>query len=94
MCLAMGIPHPDYLLPMLTATQMHDWEIYSIAEPFGQPRSDYMAGVIAAANGNLWMSKDTSPMQPQDYIPGQEAPEPTAEEIMSATKAFVSGMSH
>jgi hypothetical protein len=74
---------------MLTASQMYDWEIYSIAEPFGQPRSDYMAGTMAASNANLWIKEK---VHPEDFIPGQNAPEATEEEIVNASKAFAASM--
>jgi hypothetical protein len=87
----MGIPHPDYLLPMLTATQMRDWEIYSIAEPFGQPRADIMAGVIAAATVNIWRGKGEEAIQPCEMI-GEAKPEPTREEMAAGLNGFMNTM--
>ncbi len=40
MALALGYPHPDYLLPYLTSRQLREWIAYNNIEPFGQPEQD------------------------------------------------------
>lgn len=72
---------------MLTATQMHDWEVYSLAEPFGQPRADIMAGVIAAASANVWLSSENA-VTPAEMI-GEEKPAVTREEMEAGLSGFM-----
>jgi hypothetical protein len=69
---------------------MRDWEIYSLAEPFGQPRADIMAGVIAAAVANVWLS-EANAVSPHEMI-GEEKPEPTEQEMKAGITAFLSIM--
>lgn len=49
MCLALGVEHPDYLLPQLTWEQWLGWRAYYQTEPWGEERADSRA----AAN-SMW----------------------------------------
>ena len=92
LALTLHYPHPDYLLPLLTSKQYDDWEIYDTIEPFGQRRSDRMAGEIAAANANLWRGEGSPAASPFDYMPGYYEPQATEEDIQAGTLGFVHNM--
>ena len=55
MSLALGYPHPDYLLPYLSAHQFNDWKIYYQLEPWGVLEEDLQHSktreIIFAASG-------------------------------------------
>ena len=42
LCLALGCPHPDYLLEKITLKQLYEWQMYASLEPFGFPMLDMM----------------------------------------------------
>lgn len=72
--MALGYPHPDYLLDDLTVDQVSEWRAYNQLEPVGEYRRDYMEGQILAMIQNIAQSvygkkgkRRTS--QPEDYIP-------------------------
>lgn len=52
MCLALGYPHPDYLLTVLTGEQYTDWIDYSQREPFGFPIEDLRVAMQMAVTAN------------------------------------------
>jgi len=79
--LALGYPHPDYLLPYLTAEQLTEWEAYSIIEPFGQPHEDDMlVGQTAGLANAVGMSKkkDNTAFKAEDFY---RKPEDTLEKM-------------
>lgn len=43
--MALGIPHPDYLLEVLTADQLAGWTEYYGREPWGFPVEDMRAAM-------------------------------------------------
>ena len=66
------MPHPDYLLRILTAHQLAEWEAYSCIEPFGEERADLRSAIVACANYNaLWQihaGKKFKPLAPRDFM--------------------------
>jgi hypothetical protein len=80
--LALGYPHPDYLLDSLTSKQVQEWVAYNQLEPIGEYRRDYMEGQILAMIQNtaqaLYGKKGKrSTSRPEDYIPwGQDIRRP------------------
>lgn len=53
MCQLLGFPHPDYLLPLLTWEQWHDWQLFA-----GEQRAAGGALPAADADPSQW-SPDT-----------------------------------
>lgn len=65
---------------------------YHAVEPFGQHRSDFMAGMVAAGNADLWTKEGSRRPSPYDYMPGYEEPEPSEEDIQTGTLAMIRNM--
>lgn len=42
------MPHPDYLLQVLTASQLREWEVFDRIEPVGEHRQDIRIGIICS----------------------------------------------
>lgn len=47
LCLALGCPHPDYLLELLDGDQLADWAEYYSVEPWGFEAHDSWNGILA-----------------------------------------------
>lgn len=58
----MGYPHPDFLLPLLSARQLREWQWYNQVEPFGQPEHDLQAAFTrkTVADSGMVQKKDGS----------------------------------
>lgn len=54
LCLALGAPHPDFLLKLLTASQWQDWLDYASVFPVGPERDDWRAAYTAAGIASCW----------------------------------------
>ena len=69
--MALGYPHPDYLLTQITSAQLSEWIAYSILEPFGPVRDDERIGIVCSAVGNCGMAKkrDNTAFKPEDFFP-------------------------
>ena len=65
--MALGYSHPDALLAELSSRQIGEWLAYFQLEPFGEERADLRAGIIAAANANLWVKGRK--LRPADFMP-------------------------
>lgn len=63
LCLALGWPHPDYLLELLTGEQLGDWADYYSREPWGFPVEDMRSSMAMAVAANVGGSK----MAPADF---------------------------
>lgn len=48
LCIALGVKHPDFLLPSLSWRQFHEWQLYEQQEPFGEKRADERTLALAA----------------------------------------------
>ena len=75
-------------MPLLTSTQFDDWMAYHAVEPFGQHRTDLMAGIVAAANESVWTSAESATPDPYKFIPGYDDGEATEEDIAAAAMAM------
>lgn len=97
MTLALGYPHPDYLLPLLSGSQLQDWMDYAAREPFGSARADQRAGVLAAliANVNRDSKRKPEPFTIEDFFPSEppreETPEEATERLEAQLKAWAAG---
>lgn len=73
--MALGYPHPDHLLTVLTPAQVAEWQAYNSLEPIGAYRRDYMEAQILAMIQNIaqavYAKKGATPKPylPGDYIP-------------------------
>ena len=85
MCEHLGFPHPDYLLPLLTAEQFADWlEYEGITGPLGHARDDIHYGQIASVSYNSMLSKSSKALSPTDFMPYHEEPPKTQAELEAA----------
>jgi hypothetical protein len=69
LALALGYPHPDYLLRMLSSTQFNEWLAYAALEPFGEERADLRAGIVASTLANVNRRKGQRALKPRDFMP-------------------------
>lgn len=80
------------LLARIGSDELTEWMAYSGLEPFGDVRSDYRAGVLAAVavNSNPWRSRDARPATPADFFPPTDAPaaRPQSVDEMKAVMAM------
>jgi len=67
--LALGIPHPDYLLECLNSKQIRDWEIIDSIEPIGQEADFYRTGIIASTLINIKLKKGVKKLSPLEFMP-------------------------
>lgn len=71
MCQEVGVVHPDFLLAILSSSQMAGWEAFYSIEPFGYEVDNHRFGVLAAAIANFAgksLQKGKS-LQPSDFFP-------------------------
>lgn len=70
---ALGCPHPDYLLELLTAEQLAEWRAYDLLEPIGTERIEYGFAMLCAVIMNIALSvfgkKDAKQFSPLDFMP-------------------------
>lgn len=69
LALALGYPHPDILLAMLTPQQFDEWIAYWTLEPFGYETEWQHAGVVASVIANVHRKKHSRSYKPSDFIP-------------------------
>lgn len=71
LALALGYPHPDYLMDQITSRQFVDWMAFERLDPIGGQRGDIQAGVIASviANVNRDTKKQKKPFSITDFMP-------------------------
>lgn len=74
----LGFPHPDYLLPFLSARQLTDWERYAATVGIGPERDDIHWGLLTSTLVNVNRAANSSPAQPKDFMPYFD---PLAEDI-------------
>lgn len=73
----------------MTAREFQRWQIYAELEPFGPPRDDHRAGVVAAAAVSPWAKKGDA-VTPSTFFPELAGPGrvPTVEEQIAAARAW------
>jgi len=86
LCLAIGLPHPDWLWRLLTAKQWADWLAFSGVETWGDIRADLRAAIIGAHLSNRWRGKSETPVKPTDLMPHEKPHEQTPEEMEQRLK--------
>jgi len=56
------MPHPDFLLPLLTPRQFHEWFAYDQSDTFGEVRQDLRQAVLLR-----WLRNYVSPSSEPAY---------------------------
>jgi len=74
LALALGFPHPDYMLAILSSAQITDWIEYYRVEPWGEPVNWQRHGESMAMQANIHRGKNARVFRPGDFMP----PEPGA----------------
>ncbi len=67
-----GYLHVDHLLDELTGTEMDEWYLYSLIEPWGYQADNHRAGVVTATLANYIGQLNThNALKPTDIFPVQ-----------------------
>jgi len=69
LALALGFPHPDHMLAVLTSKQITEWIEYHAIEPWGEPAAWYRSGILASLIANIHRAKNAPPFTPADFMP-------------------------
>lgn len=67
--MALGCPHPDYLMDTLSSRQWAEWQAFYQMEPFGDVKADWRAGMLASVLANVNRGKGTKAFHPEDFMP-------------------------
>lgn len=67
--LELGVPHPDYLLEILSPWQLDDWATYYGEEPWGHDAQNNRAALIAATVANFAGKVSKKQFKPSDFLP-------------------------
>lgn len=57
------------LLSEISSSELTEWMAFDAIEPFGDPRDDLRAGIVASAVVNHSMSPPKQPTKPVDFMP-------------------------
>jgi hypothetical protein len=57
------------MLASMSSGELTEWMAYDAIEPFGEPRADLRAGLVASAIVNHSMSPPKTPARPLDFMP-------------------------
>lgn len=97
----LGVPHPDYLVEVLDARQLSEWEAFLSLEPLGEERADLrMANQMTLiANIHRDSKRKTSPYGLKDFLfdfegreeKREEDPQKLAEKIKHTFKSLSTG---
>ncbi len=68
LALALGRADVDALLSELTWPQLREWIAYYELDPWGGPRGDLQAGIIASTMANIHRGRK-APLRPRDFMP-------------------------
>lgn len=86
LCELTGLPHPDYLAPFLTSSQLMDWQTYE--RQYGY-RADLQLGLLLAAVRAQWASE---PVKAADCFPYQDTEELEQEQLLQDMLARFPGL--
>jgi len=92
LCLELGFPHPDYLLPLLSSKQYADWQEFYRVSPFGDRRADRRAAGIMAMIANRHRGPKERPYKESMFMPFEPEPELSKEELSAKLKAAFSSL--
>lgn len=74
LCEIVGFPHPDYLAPYLSSSQLLDWQTYSTQYGF---RQDIQWGLLTQVTASAWGGK----VGLDEVMPYQEDRETDQDEV-------------
>ena len=87
------------LLQELTSAELTEYMAFDRIEPFGEPRADLRAGIVASAVVNHSMSPPKTASRPVDFMPvynkaepialPDKVPQPTSNDANNASKRFI-----
>jgi hypothetical protein len=77
----------DEMLDEISSSQLAEWEFYSEQEPFGQPRNDYLLGLLSLIAYNKLRGEDDPPWTLDDIL--FPKPVPTIKEQIAADLAQI-----
>lgn len=60
----------------IDSREFTEWMAYASLEPWGEPRADLRAGIVASTIANVNRSSDSEPFTPRDFMPTFEGHEP------------------
>jgi len=84
--LALGIPHPDFLIEQLSSRQISEWIAFARIQPLGESRSDWRMGRLAALIANIHRAKDAPEYRPEDFYEPYEPP--SQDDLSARLQAF------
>lgn len=88
------MPHPRYLLKLLTSEEVSEWLVYMAREPIGEDRADLRAAMLMAliANRHRDSKREPRPYVPKmfihDFWNGELSPEDTENQLLMMFGAF------
>lgn len=88
LALRLGFPHPDYLLPHLSAKQLLDWQRYAGQFGLGVDRDDIHWGMLLSMYYNTNRAKDSPPKTATEFMPYREEEEETQEEFIERIRGL------
>lgn len=77
LCLALGFPHPDFLLRILTSRQVAEWEWFYGQEPWGFEIESTRAALIASTIGNFAGKQASRELSISDFMLRTREPRPS-----------------
>ena len=57
------------LLRKMSASELHEWRVYSGIDPFGEERADLRSGIVASTIASVHRKKGSRRPTPQDFMP-------------------------
>jgi hypothetical protein len=81
LCLQLGFPHPDYLYPFLSSSQVNDWLEFHKTHNIHFDRSDTFHSQLLAMFFNAHKPENHKALTPLDFVPWREQPELTPDEL-------------
>lgn len=76
LALALGFPHPRFLVRVLSSQDITDWMAFAACEPFGGVREDERIGTLTSLVYNGFMrGKGELPARWYQFFPNAEMPE-------------------
>ena len=95
LCLRLGLPHPDYLYPLLTARQLLDWQRFDAQHGLGIDREDVQWGMLLSMFFNVNRSGG-EPKAAEEFMPYRPREEESDEDFLLSirqTMAAIRGKS-
>jgi hypothetical protein len=92
LCAHLKYPHPDYLLPLLTASQLAEWRAVDAIEPLGNQQTNILLAEVASFLYSRYRdpAKRPEPYSVYDFMHNMERPQQTPEEVSSQIAKYFS----